>query len=150
MALHKCQDGTTTREVDQILKKVENNEIDEMTTLLAIQKLGKAISALTTTNSVNESFAKASQRQARRKQDREGGDYGKARVMGQKEIDERKEYGKTVAWEAISKGFRSLGPEIFTMDTAKPGKAPAKSRPPSAAMQQREFHRLTKPSFDAL
>jgi hypothetical protein len=146
---NQFQTPSTTREVEDILKKVQNDEIDEMTTLLAIQKLGKAaskaIAASTTVNAVNESFAKASQKQGRRKQDREGGDYGKARVMGQKEIEERQEYGKEVAWEAISKVFRSLGPEIFTTEVAKKGKPSAKSRPPSAAKQQRDFHKLTKP-----
>ena len=53
--------------------------------------------------------------------------------------------GKEVAWEAILKVFRSLGPEIFSIEVAKKGKPSAKSRPPSAAKQQREFHRLTKP-----
>ena len=146
---NQFQTPATTREVEEILKKVGNDEMDEVTTLLAIQKLGKAaskaIAATTTMNAVNESFAKASKKQSRRKQDREAGDYGKARVMGQKEIEERQAYGKEVAWEAISKVFRSLGPEIFTTEITKKGKTSAKSRPPSAAKQQREFHRLTKP-----
>jgi len=115
---NQFQTPATTREVEEILRKVENDEVDEMATLLAIQKLGKAaskaIAATTTMNAVNESFAKASKKQSRRKEDREGGDYGKARVMGQKEIEERLAYGKEVAWDAISKVFRSLGPEIFT------------------------------------
>jgi len=62
---------------------------------------------------------KPAKKQSRRKQDREGGDYGKARVMGQKEIEKRQAYGKEVAWEAISKVFWSLGPEIFTTEVTK-------------------------------
>ena len=111
----------TVAEVQAVMQRVKNKELNDIDTLLAIEKLGKAaanaIAESKVTRSVNQDLVDATKKkEQRKKQNQEegiGGSY--ARVMGRQELLRRREFAAEKKFEAACKEFSHTGfAEVFS------------------------------------
>ena len=130
-----------------MLKEVQTGQVTDDNHLELIQKIGNAASnamvALRAAESVNKEFVKKTKENEKRKDKRDGNDYGKARVMGPAELQRREQYRLDKVFEEAAKSFFApLSVDIFTVDIYTKA-----TRPLSLAKQNRLFHQLVKPLF---
>jgi DDE superfamily endonuclease/Tc5 transposase DNA-binding domain/helix-turn-helix, Psq domain len=133
----------TIPELEKMLEGIQDGKITHEGQLQLIQKIGKAASdamvTLRATQSINtQLMGKAKEKGIR---NREGGDYGKARVMGQAELYRREQYGLDMAFQrAATPFFTPLSLDIFTVDIYTKA-----TRPLSPKKQNQLFQRSVKP-----
>jgi hypothetical protein len=104
-----------------MLKEVQTRQVTNVGQLELIKKIGNAASnamvALRATQSVNKGLVEKTKEKEKRKENRDGGDYGKARVMGPTELQQREQYrSDKVFEEAAMPFFAPLSVDIFTVD----------------------------------
>ena len=104
-----------------MLKEVQTGHVTDGNHLELIQKIGNAASnamiTLRATESVNKVFVEKAKEKENKKAKRDGGDYGKARVMGPTELQRREQYRLDKAFEeAATLFFAPLSVDIFTLD----------------------------------
>jgi hypothetical protein len=140
----------TIPELEKMLKAVQTGRVTDEDHLELIQKIGNVASnamvALRATQSINKELGEKSKEKEKRKDNRDGGDYGKARVMGPEELQRREQYALDKAFEeAAIPFFAPLSVDIFTIDIYT-----KTTRPLSPAKQNRLFHQAVKPLFNHL
>jgi hypothetical protein len=134
----------TIPEVEKMLESVQDGKITDGNQLHLIQKIGKAASdamiTLRATQSINtELMGKANETDKRRK-DRERGDYGKARVMGQAELHRREQHRLDMMFQRAAVAFFTpLSLDIFTVDIC------TKATRPPPQKQNQPFQPSVKP-----
>jgi len=103
------------------MQRVKNKELNDIDTLLAIEKLGKAaanaIAESKVTRSVNQDLVDATKKKEQRKKQNqeEGIDGSYARVMGRQELLRRREFATEKKFKAACKEFSHTGfAEVFS------------------------------------
>ena len=129
-------------QVEAIMRQVKTGTLSDP--VLFVEKVCKAatraMADLTTQRATNRDLIEASKLKEKRK-NREGGNYGKARVLDAKELGIRQKFASEKAWEAIIKDFNRLSPDIFNPSARRMPRPPIKR---TLAAQDRAFTQAVK------